>query len=74
MEAGEACPEEAQAASAVADSFSQLWSDVMGMLVSVKMGEGVRVTVGSQETFSLGAPIERGFIVDAVVVALCERM
>uniref|UniRef100_A0A3B4DNC7 SAM and SH3 domain containing 1a n=1 Tax=Pygocentrus nattereri TaxID=42514 RepID=A0A3B4DNC7_PYGNA len=32
MEADQACAEEAQATSAVADSFSQLWSDVMGML------------------------------------------
>uniref|UniRef100_A0A8B9JK57 SAM and SH3 domain containing 1a n=1 Tax=Astyanax mexicanus TaxID=7994 RepID=A0A8B9JK57_ASTMX len=32
MEADQACPEEAQAASPAEDSFSQLWSDVMGML------------------------------------------
>uniref|UniRef100_A0A4W4FIB0 SAM and SH3 domain containing 1a n=1 Tax=Electrophorus electricus TaxID=8005 RepID=A0A4W4FIB0_ELEEL len=32
MEADQCSPEESQAASAVPDSFSQLWSDVMGML------------------------------------------
>lgn len=34
-------PEEPQAASAASsDSFSRLWSDVMGMLVSLELGEG----------------------------------
>lgn len=34
--------EEPQAVSAASsDSFSQLWSDVMGMLVSMGLGEGV---------------------------------
>ncbi len=48
-------PEEPQAASgASSDSFSRLWSDMMGMLVSSELGEGCHRKATWEKSFNKG--------------------